>query len=166
MKLYLLATAALLTITTGAASAATVTFEGQAGNPYSEAGLLFSDFGINNSANCPVGDDKCAQVGGTASVTTDPIGGLFSLSSLLLNLVGAQATLTLTAGTITQTFSSDGLIDLSAFQNVSMVFFDVNKGNAFIDDVSGTVAPIPVPAAGLLLLSALGGLAFLRRKQV
>jgi hypothetical protein len=158
MKLCLPVTAALLAITTGAASAATVSFEGQAGNPYSEAGLLFSDFGINNSANCPVG--------GTASVTTDPAGGLFSLSSLFLTLVGAQATLTLTAGAITQTFSSSGLIDLSAFQNVSLVSFDVNKGNAFIDDLSAMVAPIPVPATGLLLLSALGGLAFVRRKVV
>lgn len=165
MKLCVPVAAALLAFAAGAANAATVGFEGRAVDPYSEGGLLFSGFGLNDSNNCPVGDDKCVQVGGDALLTTDPAGGRFSLSSLFLNLVGAKATLTLTAGTITQTFSADGKIDLSAFENVSSVTFDVSKGNAFIDDLEVEVAAVPVPAAGFLLLSALGGMAFWRRRQ-
>jgi len=42
-----------------------------------------------------------------------------------------------------------------------------NKGNARFDFVAGTpVSPIPLPAGGLLLVAALGGIAALRRRKV
>lgn len=40
-----------------------------------------------------------------------------------------------------------------------------NSLGGFIDDVSITPAPVPVPAAGLLLLGGLGGLAALKRRR-
>ncbi len=40
-----------------------------------------------------------------------------------------------------------------------------NTLGGFIDDVSITPAPVPVPAAGLLLLGGLGGLAALKRRR-
>jgi hypothetical protein len=39
---------------------------------------------------------------------------------------------------------------------------DLSHGSVFVD---GTPAPIPVPAAGLLLASAIGGIAVLRRRK-
>ena len=40
-----------------------------------------------------------------------------------------------------------------------------NSAQVRVDSIAGSVAPIPVPAAGLLLLGALGGLAALRRRR-
>ena len=46
--------------------------------------------------------------------------------------------------------------------------FLTDKGNARVDDITVShddVAPVPLPAAGLMLSGALGGLAFLRRRK-
>lgn len=41
-----------------------------------------------------------------------------------------------------------------------------NEYGGFVEDVSVTTAPVPVPAAGFLLLGALGGLVALRRRKL
>ncbi len=42
---------------------------------------------------------------------------------------------------------------------------DKKSANLRVDSIAGTVAAVPVPAAGFLLLGALGGLAALRRRR-
>lgn len=57
--------------------------------------------------------------------------------------------------------SSNGIGGFS-FSNSS------SSGNTWIDNVSvsnGALAPVPLPAAGFLLVGALGGFAFLRRRK-
>lgn len=49
--------------------------------------------------------------------------------------------------------------------DVFTVVFDENSPRALSYTVSFTTSPIPVPAAGLLLLTALGGAAALRRRK-
>ena len=51
----------------------------------------------------------------------------------------------------------------------SLEFDNTGNGNIRVDDLGLTyddpMAPVPVPAAGLMLLTALGGAAALRRRK-
>lgn len=67
-----------------------------------------------------------------------------------------------TSGAITFTFSG-GPFDVLRFVNSGPIVGPT--GGFDIDSVRVTPAPIPLPAAGVLLMGALGGMAMLRRKQ-
>lgn len=57
-------------------------------------------------------------------------------------------------------------IDLPAFQDVASVTWSTFQAqNLRIDDISATVAAVPVPASALLLLGGIGGFAALRRRK-
>jgi hypothetical protein len=62
---------------------------------------------------------------------------------------------------VSYTFTVDGLDNLYAL--TFRAEGTSNELGGFIDDVS--VAPVPVPAAGFLLIGALGGLVALRRRK-
>lgn len=59
------------------------------------------------------------------------------------------------------------------FQNITYIsFIMANTGNGRVDDIALTYddgsqppAPVPLPAAGLMLAGALGGLTALRRRK-
>lgn len=60
-----------------------------------------------------------------------------------------------------QTVSVAGLFD-----NITSISFqNLNRGSVRIDDIMVTIAPVPLPAGGLLLLTALGGIAVARRRS-
>lgn len=72
-------------------------------------------------------------------------------------------------GTIAVTSDVVGL-DLSGFGSITRLLFDdsstaagVGYANFSFDQVA---APVPLPAGGLLLIGALGGLAALRRRKL
>ena len=69
----------------------------------------------------------------------------------------------------TDAFNLSTLIAAGASDVLTLQFGDpsgARNGSANIDlTVDGTPAPVPVPASGLLLIGALGGMALLRRRK-
>ncbi len=65
-------------------------------------------------------------------------------------------------------FNTPDLVDLTAFTNVTAIrIYDITDGGGLgWDNFSYTeMSAVPVPAGGLLLLSAFGALAAARRKK-
>lgn len=158
--------------------AATLTFDSANVDPYIEDGFAIDVARIVNG-NCDAASGRpCMALNNNdVSVLTLVGGGTFSLGSFWFQFLGRGAVNTLTVvsdlgGVLflgVNTFGrNDGgqyldLSGLTLFQNVTSVTFSSSLGgNVRIDDI---VAAIPVPAAGLLLFGALGGLAALRRRR-
>ena len=62
---------------------------------------------------------------------------------------------------------SDTVIDLTSlfgFSDVTSITFTSTGGNVRFDDL-GIPSAVPLPAAGLLLLGALGGLTVMRKRK-
>jgi hypothetical protein len=106
---------------------------------------------------------------------TYDLGGVFRKLSLVWGTPGTLNTLKLfldgdlkftLAGTGPAGFS--GNVNNSVLVTISGLSFDtmvVGAGNPAFEFANLTVAPVPVPAAGLLLVGALGGLALARRRK-
>lgn len=169
--------AAVTLLLAGAASASTLTFDG---NP--QDGFSVSPLSTNESENCPTQDDRCMLVNNRSgdSVLTYS-GGAFDLAGFrfILNHGPVANTLNLTAqfmdGTtathllnLASGFSRNTTYDLSlALTNLaSLTFSHSGGGSARVDDINVSPAAVPLPAAGLLFASALVGLgAFGRRRK-
>lgn len=177
--------AGAVTLVAGAASAATINFTDgkKVGDTYQEDGFTF-EYVDNGSVSTP---NNCEAQDGTKSdclLLPDKkvvkmsltAGGLFSLLSFTFDGKDGEADALWVSKTplgTDQKFSEvlnaskmtpSGLLTL--FKDVSEVFFrTANKGSARVDDIVADTAPIPVPAAGFLLIGALGGLAALRRRR-
>ena len=69
--------------------------------------------------------------------------------------------------TSTKAFTADGVISGNGFEDTDgiLTFTSQENGDAVTVSFSSTTTPVPVPAAGLLLTTALGGLAFARRRR-
>ena len=190
--LLALAMSTAVFVSTGA-GAATVDFtdaQPQGGGIYSEDGLSFNNIRIVNG-NCDAISGKgCGAFNDNeTSVLTKVGGGEFSLTSFWYQLLGRGTggkkpvsntfTLSSNTGGVLSFMASvvghnDGghVVDLSTlalFQNVTFLTFSTNNGgNVRLDDLAiyaPPPAPVPLPAAGLMLVAGLGGLAALRKRK-
>jgi hypothetical protein len=93
----------------------------------------------DNTINYSVGDLVSSSVVGPVGLTS--VGVWTEIKALFTVKTG---------GTFALTFAADGVN---------------NSLGGFIDDVSITPSPVPLPAAGLLLLGGLGGLAAAKRRR-
>ena len=140
------------------------------------------------SGNISVVNGNCASgsclnlrpAGGGETVTlTRSGGGTFSVTQFWFQLLGTALdnTLRITSSSGATTdypastwgFNDGGQTVMlgSGFEDiVSMTFTNLNRGSIRIDDieVEYEMTPVPLPAAGWLLLVALGGLAAIRRQ--
>lgn len=168
----------------GPSLAATIDFTGvpnQNGGSYTEDGLVFDDLRvIPTVGNCQSASGaKCAAMNRNevAVLTSIISGGLFTLTSIWYDVQGSKSVLTLTSNlgglVVLGPTPSPGTFDLTSvagFANVTSVTFTADtqqNGNVRFDDIGigSDVAPVPVPAAGGLMLLGLGALAAFRRKR-
>lgn len=174
---------AALAVLGGAASAATVTFDGaSAGNHtnYTEAGFVFDEIRINNGNCDSASGQPCgAENKNETSTMTRVGGGTFDMVSMWFQLLGKSTPMTLTTDHGSLSFGdawghNDGghVVELpllsTIFTNITFLTITdapLGKGNLRFDDLTMAVAPVPLPATGLLLLAGVGGIAALRRRR-
>jgi hypothetical protein len=170
--------AALFLASAGSAGAATmVDFGGGHGDPYEQQGFSFAPARIVNG-NCLSGGGCLGLNDNETTTMSLSGGGLFSLSRFSFNLLGKGTGNALTVtGSNGVSLSYDvsafaknayhSLLFADEFANVSSVSFSTGGGgNVRIDDLSagGSPAPVPLPAAGWLLIGGLGAIGALRRR--
>ena len=166
-------------------NATTVDFTGasnQGGGVYAEDGLTFDDIRIV-SGNCDASSGKrCGAFNDNeTSILTKVGGGTFTLASFWFELLGNGTGNTFFVATnlggwlsfpVSIFDHNDGgqVVDLTLlalFQDVTWIEFYTEKGgNVRLDDLAlKAVAPVPLPAAGLLLAGGLGAMGMLRRRR-
>jgi hypothetical protein len=155
-------------------SAVTVSFDGANGDTYIESGFSFEDARISGG-NCLV--DHCMSLNkNETSILSRVGGGLFSLNSFWLQILGKPATLTIKSFNginlieqidLVYPNNNGGQIFNHLFDNVTSIsFHDSGRGNVRIDDLNLStpiVSTVPVPAALPLLATGIAGLGLLGR---
>ena len=162
----------------GARAATLVDFSGDhKANPYVEDGFAFDPNRIVNGNCLSAGGCLALNDNETTAMTRLEPPSQFTLQGLSFTLLGKGTGNTLTISGSNGTTKSYSVGDLykhneyysllfpTEFQQVSsLVFSTSGGGNVRIDDVS--VAPVPLPAAGFLLLAGLGAFGALRRRAL
>lgn len=193
-KLFVALAMSTAVLVSHGATAATVDFtdaQPQGGGAYTEDGLAFNDIRIVNG-NCDALSGKgCGAFNDNeTSVLTKVGGGTFSLTSFWYQLLGrgSGGGKNFVSNTFTVSSNTGGFLSfvadvvghndgghyadlslLALFQNVTSLTFKTNGGgNVRLDDLAiyaPPPAPVPLPAAGLMLMAGIGGLAALRRRK-
>ena len=129
------------------------------GGAYSDPGSFCAISGFGCEADLEI------AFNGVVSNLIFDVGGYDGGDYVDVNIFGVGNAL---LGSIAITSDVIGL-DLSSFGSITRLFFDdsstgagVGYANFSFDQVA---APVPLPAAGFLLIGALGGLAALRRRK-
>lgn len=182
-----LATIAALALSAGAAHAAVLDFtgttQGQMAGPVSIPGATITaeagDGLIIGSSSAGETDGFCFTPAGVFSCVG---GGTLDFTSAVTDLTfdidgassGDDVSITAFDGMTalsTLNFTSDGLVDFSAFASITSLLFVDNGSTAagvgystFTFELAD-VSEVPLPAGGLLLLGALGAVGAARRKK-
>lgn len=149
----------------------------------------------SGAGNCNLFDGNCFQLNtnATTTMTTEPAGGVFDLNKLSFIIDGAAAefsvfNVALAGTTLVVTADANGnggnacttstsvfcveknewhTIDFEgSLANVTELLFDnTGTGNVRIGALDATLSTVPLPAAGLMLVAGLGGLAAMRRMK-
>lgn len=178
MRKMILAAASAVVLSASMASAATIDIDFDSGvlPPL----LLVEDSPGVIPGNCDgsASGPDCLGVNknGAASISiAAPL--TFSISSFWFKLLGEDDDLIVTTnkGSITLFESIYGhnlngdVLDVSSvalFQDITFMSFLTTEGNARVDDVKGSYTPpVPLPAAGWMLLAGIGGLTAMRRRK-
>ena len=187
MKNTALVSATALILTCGVAQASTVTVDFDSGSTvggtYVESGFTFtSDGGTAGLANnCPTGpggsNTSCLQFNNNEIITVTFMGGLaFDVDGFVFNGPGNGGDIEVTGGglseVLTETENANAVTPAVLTNDYSGIFSftfqNAGNGSGRVDNIAFTVAsvvPVPVPAAGLLMLTALGAIASRRRRK-
>ena len=173
--IFSLSAMALAAMMATSATAATIDFTdagAQGGGSYIEDGLVFDDVRIVNGNCASTSGPECgAENVNETSTLTSVTAELFSLESIWYSVQGKGTVLTIATnlgGFIELGAALSGtVIDLTSlfgFTDVTWITFTGTNGNVRFDDLV-LASPVPLPAAGLLLLGALGGLTVMRKRK-
>lgn len=92
-------------------------------------------------------------------------GGLFELVGTLTNSDASGGATVSLSGLIGATFDTLRLIDTSPLTSTAQSDAFGPLGGFDLDAARVSIAPVPLPAAGMLLLTAIGGLTAMRRRK-
>lgn len=160
---------------------------------YVEDGFAFDKVRVVSASCASKAKQNCGAENAFRDTTMTRVGGgNFNLNSLWFSIVSPASPLKLVSDKGSVTFGIGDILgslsiemakgyvtDLSensAFKNISFLkIVDLSlgetgtghfKGNLRFDDLDVTeVAPVPLPAAGVLMLAGLGGFAMVRRRK-
>ncbi|WP_424967613.1 hypothetical protein [Dinoroseobacter sp. S375] len=179
-----LTTLVILGMTATAASAASLDFSGVQGTNVGSFSVPGATVTQESGGNLLVGTFCAGQVDGFCFVSpfgSAAAGGTMDFTSAVTNLTfdidgwnpGDSVTITAFDDLValgSSTFTANGVVDFTGFASITSLLFVDNASAAagvgystFEFDLADT-APIPLPAGGLLLLTALGGLALRKYK--
>ena len=175
--LFGLSALALTAALSTASVAATVDFSGagsQGGGAYVEDGLIFDDVRVVQGNCTSASGPACAGLNkNETSILVSVTDDVFSLDSLWYGVEGKKSVLTITTDLggllVLGASMANTVIDftnLFGFANVSSITFTASGGNVRFDDLNISMSAVPLPAAGLLLLGALGGLTVMRKRKM
>jgi hypothetical protein len=182
------AAAGALALMASGAQASVVNFSDGVGNnqanTYVEDGFLFEGVRLvsGNCFNDPVTNpESCAAENRNELIRMTRVdGSAFDLTSIWFQILGQgngasngfliQDMINGISAVFTQPtyLTNEGYtVTLTQFMGVTELFFSSSPdpGNLRIDNVGAAPSAVPVPAAGFLLIGALGGLAALRRRR-
>jgi len=175
---YAITAAGCLAASNAAAATVLVDFDSGSlgGGVYMEDGFTFTttrNGGTSLANNCPTGpggaNTSCLHLNNNEIVTVTYSGGAFDLEGFLFNAPGNGGDMLANGQAITETQNGNALSPTNyptPFENIfSFTFQNGANGSGRVDNIVFGVATVPVPAAGLLMLSGLGALMMRRRRK-